>query len=258
MNTTRSNTTRLIFSRDALKRLSWRSFLGIGLCAVGETMLFSSQAQAQPELLVPEMILPESAVSTQVSTHHSSNYAVLGATQLGQWLDWFRPPSTGQPRSTGNGSSREGLLRCSATEPAIQPLLPVGKYGLSLAEHPRIFVDVSGTTAQQALLVMRSEDGLDYRQAFLPVPEAEGFSEFSLPEGTQPLATNQTYQWSLSFICGDYFTLNDPTITGWVRRIDTSPAIEQAVSAGSPQEQAQWLSENGYWYDLTAMVVAAM
>jgi len=149
-------------------------------------------------------------------------------------------------------------LRCSATEPAIQPLLPVGKYGWSLAEHPEIFVDVSGTTAQQALLVMRSEDGLDYRQAFLPVPEAEGFSGFSLPEGTQPLATNQTYQWSLSFICGDYFTLNDPTITGWVRRIDTSPAIEQAVSTGSPQEQAQWLSENGYWYDLTAMVVAAM
>ncbi len=257
------NMTRWIFNRDALERFPWRSFLWISLLTVGEMLLLPLQSQALPDPPTPETAATESSVvleqvSMSPSNHSSLDQAVLSSTQLGQWLDWFRPPSTGQPESTGNGSSRDGILRCSANEPAMQSLLPAGKYGWSLAEQPEIFVDVSGTTARQALLIMRSEDGLDYRQAFLPVPEIDGFSEFSLPAEAGPLTTNQTYQWSLSFICGDYFTLNDPTIAGWVRRIDSTPAIEQVLSEGSLQEQAQWLSENGYWYDLTARVVAAM
>ncbi len=247
--------TRWTLSRDALIKLSWVSFSQAGLMIVGGMAFLPLQAQSQPEVPMPASTISTPTASNHITMHHTAlENALLNSTQLTQWLDRFRPPNSGQPRSTGNGSSRSGGLRCNADEPAMQPLLPADNYGWSLAEQPEIFVDVSGTTARQALLIMRSEDGSDYRQAFVPVPKAAGFSGFSLPDSA-PLATDQTYQWSLSFICGEYFTLSDPMINGWVRRTESSPAIEQLLSEGSLQEQVQWLSENGYWYDLTARIV---
>ncbi|MEL7331886.1 MAG: DUF928 domain-containing protein, partial [Cyanobacteria bacterium J06560_2] len=188
--------------------------------------------------------------------------ALLSTTQLGQWLDLFRPPRTGQPRTTGNGSSRD-QLSCGPTEGAIRPLLPAGKYGWSLEERPEIFVDVAGTSAREAIMIVRSEDGSDLRKALISIPDIgtrpHSFVGFRLPDEAEPMQIDQTYQWSLSFICGEYFTLNDPTITGWVRRVEAPSQIEQTLGVEpSAEMEAQWLSENGYWYDLTARVIAAM
>lgn len=178
------------------------------------------------------------------------------STLLETVLERFQPPATGAPDSgtVGNGSSREGF-RCSMNEPFMQPLLPNERYGLTFAERPEIFVNIPSTSAKEVLLVFRNEADTDHRQVFLPVPETVGMVGFQLPDTIDGLAIGQTYRWSLTFICGHYFTLNDPSITGWVRRVESTPEADQVLAERSPDDQLEWFSENGHWYDLTQQLV---
>ena len=169
------------------------------------------------------------------------------------------PPQEGKPRSTSNGSSRD-QRSCNASEPVMQAQLSPDRYGLTLEARPKIFVETQGTSARQALLIMRSKDSEGqtyYRQAVLPVSDTQGLSGFQLPEDSLPLEIGQTYAWSLSFLCGEFSTPNDPTFTGWVRRMERTPEAEQILDTASVEDQAHWLSENGYWYDLIAIAVTA-
>ncbi|NJM97740.1 MAG: DUF928 domain-containing protein [Phormidesmis sp. RL_2_1] len=255
-----------------LHRFSWGAhnlLLSVGLL-MGSSAIMGGQIApptwaAEPPVVrarqTPQAALRPRALNpvtqpTETSRQGTIQQSSLSSTQLSEWLRRFRPPRSGQPLTTGNGSSRDGL-RCNAAEPSMQPLLPADKYGWSLEARPEIFVDISETSATQALLIMRGENDTDYLLARLPITNTNGIVGFRLPDHVPALIPNQTYQWSLSFICGDYFTLNDPTITGWVRHIEKSPESEQVLNTRSAQEQAEWLSENGYWYDLAALLVAA-
>lgn len=229
--------------------------LGTSLVVTGQ---FFSAALTPVALADEDNIYP--SVSLSASAAPSVSSQLLSATQLGQWLRRFRPPQEGQPRSTANGSSRD-QHSCNANEPAMQAQLSPNKYGLTLERHPTIFVDTRGTSAQQALLIMRSQDRdgqMYYRQATLPVSDTEGLSEFRLPEEIPPLEIDKTYAWSLSFLCGDFSTPSDPTFTGWVRRTEKTPEAEEILNKTPFEAQAYWLSENGYWYDLIAAAMTTL
>ena len=105
------------------------------------------------------------------------------------------------------------------------------------------------------LLVFRNESRTDFQEVILPIQSTNRIKKFQLPAETHGLSTGETYQWSLSFICGDYFTLNDPSITGWVRRTEITPEIQQILAEPSRQRQAEWLGNNGYWYDLVSQLI---
>lgn len=164
----------------------------------------------------------------------------------------FQPPDGGAPDNTGNGSSRNEY-RCPDDQVAMRPLLPDSGYGLTFQERPEIFVEISETSAQTALLVFRSTTGTFYYDAQLPIQAIDGIARFQLPEEAPALEPNQTYQWALSFICNEHFSLNDPTITGWVNRQVLSADTKQTIATYRNDEHIQWLGENGYWYDLVRL-----
>lgn len=170
---------------------------------------------------------------------------------LDQWLTEFKPPDIGRPETAGNGSSRRPLS-CSPDEAVIAPLLPADRFGLTLKDHPQIFVDMPATSAKQVFLTFRGESPEDYRQAMVPISPQTGWVGFGLPEDAPALTPGVTYEWSLTLVCGNFMTLNDPILTGWVHRteLETSQSVVH-----TPEAMAQWLSENGYWYDLVDLVV---
>ena len=140
-------------------------------------------------------------------------------------------------------------------DPFMQPLLPESNYGLTLDVRPEIFVEIPQTSAQKVLLVFRSDADNDIQRTFLPIPttaETDPIVGFRLPDGLPGLTAGETYQWSLTFICGDYFALTDPTVMGWVHRQTQTAELDAELAARSPQAQIEWLGNNGYWYDLAA------
>lgn len=222
--------------------------LALSLAITIPTLLSASGTMAQTTSN-PSTSRPSTSSSPSTNSSTSSGWT--------NWLRFFRPPTTGVPSSTGNGSSREGL-RCSVDDPFMQPILPDpkdGLYGFTLEQRPEIFVEIPKTSAQKALLVFRHETDGDTQRVFLPIPAmgSEGATvSFRLPDEVPGLLIGETYQWSLTFICGDYYSLNDPTVIGWVQRQEQTAELDEVLGTRSPQAQIEWLGENGYWYDLVA------
>lgn len=206
-------------------------------------------------LLAKKNILGRYLISCVAATCSLLGMATIASAsephELEQWLTEFKPPGIGRPERTGNGSSRRPL-NCSPDEPVVTPLLPADRFGLTLQERPQIFVDISATSAKQVFLTFRGESTEDYHQTMLPIADQVGRVGFGLPNDVPALTPGVTYQWSLTLVCGDFITLNDPIVTGWVHRTEPDPGQPAAHTLGS---RAQWLSEHGYWYDLVDLVV---
>ncbi|MEM9215124.1 MAG: DUF928 domain-containing protein [Cyanobacteria bacterium P01_F01_bin.150] len=234
--------------------------LALSLAIVAPTLVSVPDAIAQsrpPQRASKHSSSNQPSSSQTTSSRSTANPSPNASTTSGwgNWLRLFRPPNTGVPSNTGNGSSRD-ILRCSYDEPLMQPILPApedGAYGLTLKARPEVFVEIPHTSAQEALLVFRNEANGDVQRVFLPIPTAENEAamvSFRLPDESPGLVVGETYQWSLTFICGDYFTLNDPTIIGWVQHQEKTAEIDELLTERSPQAQMEWLGINGYWYDL--------
>lgn len=99
----------------------WASRRYLFICLLGAGLITSSQFSSS--VFVMPALADDKDDPTTVSQFSDSQPTVsdvlLSSTQLGQWLQRFRPPRDGQPRSTSNGSSRD-QRSCNATEPAMQ------------------------------------------------------------------------------------------------------------------------------------------
>lgn len=168
----------------------------------------------------------------------------------------FEPPGEGYPDDTAGAGSRDGV-RCAASEPAMRAIVPPRNYGLTLEEHPRVFVYMPETTAQQVLLAFKDESGDYYQRALLPIAEVADIVSFRLPEDAPPLSVGKNYQWVLTVICGTTPTPDDPVFSGWVQRVEQTAEVEKGLAGKPAEEQAQWYGERGYWYDLVASLVQA-
>ncbi|WP_198011478.1 DUF928 domain-containing protein [Synechococcus sp. PCC 7335] len=163
----------------------------------------------------------------------------------------FEPPGDDAPRETSGAGSRDGPS-CDVSEPAVKALMPKSNFGLTLSERPTVFAQLADTSAEQVALVVTNEAGTYYEQTFLPIPE-DDTAAFTFPNSFSPLTVGENYQWSLVVICEETVQPDDPVISGWVQRVESTPELQQA-SLHLPLEQARWYAENGYWYDFVAFI----
>lgn len=197
-------------------------------------------------------------VTPSLPTHAQSKLGIRSASipQRIIFQENFEPPGEGEPQDTSGAGSRDGL-RCSQDEQPIRPLMPKRNYGLTLEEHPSIFVDLPETSARQVVLTFQDETGESYERAFLPIADRTGIVSFTLPADKPPLAVGKNYQWSLVVVCGETVQPDDPIFRGWVQRVARSPELERTLAQKPAIEQAVWYAEQGYWYDLLAVMAQA-
>ncbi|MBE9064078.1 DUF928 domain-containing protein [cf. Phormidesmis sp. LEGE 11477] len=175
--------------------------------------------------------------------------AAASPKQIIFW-DGFEPPGDGAPRDTSGAGSRDGGA-CAANEPAIHPLMPARNFGLTLAAHPTVFAQLPETSATQAVLVVTNEAGTYYERAFLPIPAGD-VAAFPFPLAFAPLTVGDNYRWQLVIVCGETVEPDDPVLGGWMQR--TEPPASQPQVSQPPIEQAQWYAQNGYWYEMLAIL----
>ncbi|MEM6449964.1 MAG: DUF928 domain-containing protein [Cyanobacteria bacterium P01_D01_bin.105] len=138
----------------------------------------------------------------------------------------------------------------------IQAITPANNHGLTLASRPVIAMEIPDPQIQQVYLVIETEAGEFHSETALPVPEQreQGAVQFQLPQTAPELALNQNYRWTLIVRCGERLRPDAPLFSGWVMRTARSPEAE-VLSTASPIEQATWLGERGYWYDMLPIVL---
>lgn len=160
----------------------------------------------------------------------------------------FEPPGDGKPKDTVGAGSRDSL-KCSQDEQPIRPLMPKRNYGLTLEEHPTIFIYLPNTLAKQVVLKFQDESGNSYKPMFLAIASHGGIASFKLPDDQPPLTVGKNYQWSLAVVCGETLQPSDPVFRGWVQRVARTADLGRELQQKSLIEQMQWYGKNGYWYD---------
>jgi hypothetical protein len=164
----------------------------------------------------------------------------------------FDPPGDDAPPDSRGAGSRNDS-RCSASDAPAQPMLPAQAYGLTFASHPTIWVNLPKTSARQLVLTFQDEAHTTHQQAVFPAPSQSGIHSFQLPDGSG-LTVGKNYRWSLVLVCGNSVQPDDPVLSGWVQRVDRTAQIDRVLNEKTAIEQAQWYAQEGYWYELLAVL----
>ncbi|GJD18985.1 hypothetical protein RIVM261_039410 [Rivularia sp. IAM M-261] len=171
----------------------------------------------------------------------------------------FNPPTGGDPPDTSGAGSRDpDQLRCSPTEEMIKSLMPKTNYGLSLQKHPSIYIYLPQTSAKKVVLAFQDETEQYHETVSLPIVTTDNyrFVSFQLPADRPPLTPGKYYKWKLTVVCKEIPDVEDPTLEGWVKHVELSSVNNQLGK--DVVAQAQWYAQNGYWYDLLAVLDQAV
>lgn len=176
--------------------------------------------------------------------------------------DVFAPPTdNAAPRQTHGGAARTneyGTNNAFAGElAAMLALTPDSFYGTTLSERPTILVYLPASNAQVAIFSLKDEDQNLVYQTNLAVPTAGGVMAIQLPEEAPALEVGKNYQWFVTLQLEDQLTPGSPFVDAWIKRIEPTAELAQALENATPLQQAEVLATNGVWYD-TAAILATL
>lgn len=192
------------------------------------------------------------AVAQPVQAQLSPSEINLAETVI--FHEIFDPPGDDSPDRTSGLGSRDGG-RCTLEEQPVQALMPERNFGLTFAELPTVVVQLpENTSAQRLILTVTDEEGLYYAEEDFRVADQTGVISLSLPDQTRSLTIGRNYRWHVVVVCGEQPDPDNPVLAGWVQRV----AETELAPKNTPLEQAQWFAENGYWYDMLAVIMRGL
>ena len=171
----------------------------------------------------------------------------------------FNPPPEGEPPDTSGAGSRDpDQFRCFPSQQKVASLMPKSNYSLTLQQHPKIYFYLPQTNIKQVVIAFQDENESYHQTAFLPVVDTNNdqFVSFQLPSNKSPLTPGKYYKWKLTFVCGETPDVEDPTLEGWVKRVQ--PNSVNHKNSKNAIAQAKWYAANGYWYDLLMVLDEAI
>ncbi len=167
----------------------------------------------------------------------------------------FKPPNDGAPKTTNGAATRDGktcLSDPSQDGKLTVAILPQAHYGLTLSSRPEFLIYKTKTLAKQILFSLKSEDGEQVFQAFMPLPSETGIVSINMPAEAPELVANKKYKWTMAIVCGKALRPDSPTIEGWIQYIPKSPTLAAKLQALTPLDRIVLYGENGIWYDMVS------
>lgn len=160
----------------------------------------------------------------------------------------YTPSGRGMPGRREGGGTRGG---CLAQQPTLTALMPSTNSGTTLAEQPTFFWYVPENTAAAAEFVLLNAENQPIYQVTLPISSQAGILSLTLPadRSSPSLTLNQPYRWYFSLICDPLDRSADSFTSGWIERIQPTPALTQALSTATPDQKPALYAEAGLWYD---------
>ncbi|HIK33077.1 MAG TPA: DUF928 domain-containing protein [Oscillatoriales cyanobacterium M59_W2019_021] len=180
-------------------------------------------------------------------------------------IEFVPPPEDEDPPDTASGGTRGSCDSTnSGSAEAMAALIPETNGGLTLKSHPTFFI-VPPASARGILFTLRDEGDRIRYQKIVPLSEAQGAIGIDLPESEAALEIGKTYQWFAIALChydpeGQQaeseviYTLNDPWVQGWVRRVEPNAALSHQMEREPSLELAALYAKNGIWFDTLALL----
>jgi hypothetical protein len=167
----------------------------------------------------------------------------------------FKVPDVRGSRNLEPGAARgqcnpEGISAVVPPKPATMRAREI-PIELTLSDRPTFFVNVSPTTAQTALFLLRNEAGDILLEETLNLTASEGIIYYTLPTNFAGLQVDETYRWRLTLLCdptgGD--RSGDPVASGVIKRVVPSAEVAKQLQSATDNQRVMIYADNGYWYD---------
>jgi hypothetical protein len=245
---------RMLFN---FNRLFYRSFTKL-LASVFVGLLIG--------LVIPETIAP----------------APVQAQSLLDRLREMISPSTN--RGSASGRSRGGSIRgictvmnrASSLETNFVALIPTGNVGTTVEAYPTFWfyvprygalsTDNSSQNASQKFDLIPAKLGEfmlldDQGQPMLKKPiaivlaEQAGFIKFTLPADPsfwkpgKSLMVGKRYNWFFSIVCDGSHASANPSVRGWVERIEKPKTLDEQIKKAAPTDQFGIYLQADSWYE---------
>ncbi|BAZ41209.1 hypothetical protein NIES4101_71710 [Calothrix sp. NIES-4101] len=161
----------------------------------------------------------------------------------------FKPPGDRVPRTSAGGASRGPTCEINSSNSSqenVTPILPRSNIGLTVAEHPTIFIYIPKTKAKTAFFSFEDANGNNIYQGHFNLPQQTGIMQIKLPSSVPQLKAEQKYKWSLAMICTADLEPDSPFISGWIRRVSVS---HNSQTLHTNLDSVANLAASSLWYD---------
>lgn len=197
-------------------------------------------------------------------TQRSSQSILAGAfAALSVGFSLLIIPSDADARPLGRprGNSSTGAVRGGCTaQPGIKnrqllTLVNSNASVLTAQGRPTLWFyipfgrDEDVTTVEFELLDEDQNPVLKNKTIALQLPDKPGIAKFTLPTTEQPLTPGKEYFWVLRVMCDSSDFSSNPTISGWIKRVQPSPAIANQLKSTPPQNQYTIYAKNQMWFE---------
>ena len=193
--------------------------------------------------------LPSQAQSISAKSNHNRG-SLLGIEAA------FMPVNNDEPEYTVGAATRGGMCPQdkAAEDIPLTPLVSSSGQAVTVSERPTFLAYVPETAATKASLIVKDAAEDYYYQTTLSIPRGSGIMRVALPDDAPPLQTGNNYTWSLSIICGQTMRPGDPTIGGFIGKVEADGTLTSQLEQASLSERAALYGNQGAWYDtLTAV-----
>ena len=154
-------------------------------------------------------------------------------------------------RPTGNLEGGAARGNCSTEKIEIKALLPNTNIGLTTAQKPTFFFQISKTSAKEAKFSLWNATGGDSYETQFPLTNTGGVMSFTLPADAPPLEVGKEYHWEVALVCNpdDGDQGGKTRVQGAITRVQPSPTFASQLQAASPRDRVALYAQEGYWYD---------
>jgi hypothetical protein len=151
---------------------------------------------------------------------------------------------------------------CPPIQPALTALIPKTNLGLTTKDYPTLwfYVPYSATDIPKAELMVLDENQRPMleKPIIVQLSGTPGIMGITLPSTAKPLEFEQKYRWYFELVCDPENPSNNPTVDGWIQRVQPSQELMTQLENSPTQSSYLMYAENGIWYDTVTNIIQTM
>ena len=162
----------------------------------------------------------------------------------------FKVPNIRPSGNLEGGIARGNCDLDGAKKLQMKVLLPNSNIGLTTAERPTFFFQISQTSVREAKFILLNAKGdtIIYDQNF-PLTKTGGVISVTLPADREALEVGKEYRWELAVLCDPDDQTGNPRIQGAIQRIQPSHQLVNDLGKASVRDRVDLYANEGFWYD---------
>ncbi|MBT9315643.1 DUF928 domain-containing protein [Leptothoe spongobia] len=171
------------------------------------------------------------------------------------------PPNNPTPRHSSGGSSRhDDLIQLDGGDNGatgvMLALIPPSFYGLTVSSRPTFMAYLPASRAHKAIFSLQDAAQAVVYERTIPLSGEGGILQVSLPQDAPELAVGKPYRWFITLQTEDYLTPGSPYVDAWIKRIEPTSVVSQAIASHDPLGMTEVFAREGLWYDASAQLAS--